>query len=85
LPSDIPLATLKVNPTALTRSVLNPRNFLMTKPERIVLTSGIPLPAAVYKTLTSLGFPGIVGKGDTDLVRRVRNPEIKLKAVAKAI
>jgi hypothetical protein len=46
-PRDMPLATLRVKPTAFTRSVLKPRNFRMTKPERIVFTSGIPLPAAV--------------------------------------
>jgi hypothetical protein len=51
-PRDMPLATLRVKPTAFTRRVRRPRNFRMTKPERMVLTSGIPLPAAVYRTLT---------------------------------
>lgn len=81
----MPLATLKVKPTAFTSRVLKPRNFLITNPERIVLTSGIPLPAAVYNTLTSLGCPNVFGIGWMDFVRRVRTAEAKLKAVAIAM
>jgi hypothetical protein len=35
----------------------------MTNPDRMVLTSGIPLPAAVYKTLILCSFPGVFGNG----------------------
>lgn len=62
-PNDRPLATLNVRPTAFTSKVRKPRNLRITNPERIVLTSGIPLPAAVYRTLTWLGFPVVVGRG----------------------
>jgi hypothetical protein len=63
LPRDRPLATLRVRPTALTSKVCRPRNFRMTNPDRMVLTSGIPLPAAVYNTLILCWFPGVFGNG----------------------
>jgi len=85
-PRDMPLATLRVRPTAFTSKVLRPRNFLITNPERIVLTSGIPLPAAVYNTLTWFGFPfACCGAGYTDFVRSVRQADRILYAVAIAI
>ena len=62
-PRDSPDATLNVRPTALTRSVFNPRNLRITNPDRMVLTSGIPLPAAVYSIFTWAGFPGAFGNG----------------------
>jgi len=50
------------------------------------LTSGIPLPAAAYKTLAGLPFPlAFGGVGCTDLVRRVRQADSMLYAVAKAM
>lgn len=58
-PRDRPLATLNVRPTALTNNVLRPRNLRMTNPERMVLTSGIPLPAARYNIFGLFGVPGV--------------------------
>ncbi len=48
LPNERPEATLNASPTALVNSVRPPRYPCMTNPERMVLTSGMPLPAACH-------------------------------------
>jgi hypothetical protein len=82
-PSDIPLATDNTSPTALTINVLTPKNFLITNPDKMVLTSGIPLPAAVYRTLTSPCWES--GSGYIDFVRRVKSEDRVLKRIATAM
>jgi hypothetical protein len=51
----MPVATAKIAPKALTSSTLKSRKFGITKPERIVLISGMPEPAAMYIDLPDTG------------------------------
>jgi hypothetical protein len=53
LPKHMPVATAKMDPTPLTPRTLGSKKRGMSKPERIVLISGIPVPAAMYMV-----FPG---------------------------
>lgn len=52
-PRFMPVATERVSPTALTTRVLIPKKPCIIKPDKIVLTSGMPEPAAQYSFLPS--------------------------------
>ena len=59
-PKHIPVATAKTAPKPFTNNTLKSRKFGMTKPDRMVLISGMPEPAAMYIVLpvaTGAGGP----------------------------
>jgi hypothetical protein len=57
-PKHIPVATAKTAPKPFTNRTLKSRKFGITKPDRMVLISGIPEPAAMY-----IVFPVATGAG----------------------
>jgi hypothetical protein len=54
----MPVATAKTAPKPFTNRTLKSRKFGITKPDRMVLISGIPEPAAMY-----IVFPVATGAG----------------------
>ena len=62
MPRHMPVETAKTAPNALTTRTGNDRNEGMLKPERIVLISGIPEPAAMYITFPAgtVAGPGLL-------------------------